>query len=167
MKYTVNSVKLVTDISAERMQKDHFSEDTVVVADGKEYPYPDFFSGSVFVDGVACVLLDVTVFNEDAKSTDRQVKNEYLFRADSIMTLIDKNMFQHNFKYYDINYFSRMSEQDEHSYAYELYPGEEINFQIGYVVDKKKINSFYGCDSSGNLESTFLFLGLGGNENET
>ncbi len=114
----------------------------------KIYPYPEYIdSNGNFIEGAYMIALDLTVKNKDATNELKNSKNElearygnpYLFKVDSILYLIDREVTDQEGAYIgrSCGFFSGYGAYKEHPFAYELKPDEEISFRIGYLIGNR------------------------------
>lgn len=157
LRVTVTDVSLITD-GAEVPPKELFLEqyDRYVTSDG------NLKEGSYFV------VLDMKIESVDATAElDLTNEDPHLFRADSLLTLVDLTEKQSkNYYYQNINYFSLFGSNEQHPFAFTLEPGDSIEFSIGVFVGNKKdgsqreLSQLRACTSSGNPKSDFIDLNL-------
>lgn len=183
--YTVTGARAVSDragIPEGAFQK---SADDVLMfpnGEGVEYRYPDFIQedGS-FIDGAYLILVDMTVESQDAANLtaaevdENGVKGKYdspyIFRADYFFCLtdlseegqtggLDSPIIQHP------KFFSLCGQREEHSFAFELLPGETIAFTIGFLVGDypsgapRSLSELCLTDVMGTSAATFVHLNL-------
>lgn len=147
--YTITRVNRLTNL--ENSGKGKMRENAVVgIYDSYEDPtvyyYPDCFDeAGNLVAGASMVILDIQVESQDAVNfitnpvTDVQSRryedNPFLFRADEIAYLIDTSEDSDSgYTYYDAVFFTELDEFTEHPMAYEILPGETVNFRIGFLL---------------------------------
>ena len=157
LRVTVTNVSLITD-GAEVPPKELFLEqyDRYVTSDG------NLKEGSCFV------VLDMQIESVGATAElDLTNEDSHLFRADSLLTLVDLTEKQSkNYYYQNINYFSLFGSNEQHPFAFTLESGESIEFSIGFFVGTKKdgsqreLSQLRACTSSGNPKSDFIDLNL-------
>ena len=157
LRVTVTDVSLITD-GDEMPPRELFLEqyDRYVTADG------NFKEGSCFV------VMDMQIESADATAElDLTNEDPHLFRADSLLTLVDLTEKQgKNYYYQNINYFSLFGSNEQHPFAFTLEPGNSIEFSVGFFVGTKKdgvqrdLSQFRACTSSGNPKSDFIDLNL-------
>ena len=180
--YTVTEARVVTsvnDIPSGGFRYD--AEVSILGSDGKiaRSRYPDFIQDDgFFADEVALVLLDITVQSHDA--TNRMIhpesgeiywlyENQYIFRADGILCLIDKTEGDGTFyRYYDPVFYSGWNQYSEHPSAYELLPGKSLSFTIGFLIGStshghpRDMSQLVASTSWGTLDKLYISLNLGG-----
>ena len=157
LRMTVTEVSLITD-GADVPPRELFLEqyDRYVTADG------NLKEGSYFV------VLGMQIESVDATAElDLTNEDPHLFRADSLLTLVDLTEKQSkNYYYQNINYFSLFGSNEQHPFAFTLEPGESIEFSVGFFVGTKKdgsqrdLSQLRACTSSGNPKSDFVDLNL-------
>lgn len=157
LRMTVTDVSLITD-GADLPPKEFFLEqyDRYVSSDGS------------LKEGSCFVVLDLQIESIDAAAElDLNNEDPYLFRADSLLTLVDLTEKQSkNYYYQNINYFSLFGSNEQHPFAFNLNPGDSIEFSIGFFVGNKKdgserdLSQLRACTSSGNPKSDFIDLNL-------
>lgn len=138
--YTVDSVTYSNSISDFGIDITALNKESDLDMDGGEtyYLYPDYINIETgeLMENAVFLLVEITATNIDAKSKTGVMlyENGYLFRAD-IFFLVDLN-YKNDGHYFaeGIFYFSEQGKYAEHRYVYELLPGEQITFQIGYVI---------------------------------
>lgn len=160
--------------------------------------FPSFIldDGS-FVEGVKLIMVDVTVTNIDAKmrtqkDADAEGKggglytDPYIFRVDSLLCFTDtekssgaESTFggvssEGNYPLLNASYFSLLDQCEEHSFAFDLEPGETKTFTVGIVVGNNENGSdrdistmavrIASAKHIGGTESDIYYvsLGLGG-----
>ena len=144
---------------------------------GDEVPPKDLFleqydryvtADGILKEGGYFVVLDLQIESIDAAAElDLTNEDPYLFRADSLLTLVDLTEKQSkNYYYQNINYFSLFGSNEQHPFAFTLEPGDSIEFSIGFFVGNKKdgserdLSQLRACTSSGNPKSNFIDLDL-------
>ena len=106
------------------------------------YEYPDLFcSDGSMHDGTYMVLLDVTVSNPDGATSRFQnpdgswedhYEDPYLFQAQTLFDIVDStNLTDSHIR---LSYFSGQNGTWRNPDAFFLGPGEEKNFQLGFLV---------------------------------
>lgn len=113
------------------------------------YPYPDYIdSTGTFMDGACMIALDITVESKDATNqwtnsksgaVETRYGNPYIFKADSLIYLIDKEVINPDGDYAGVSagFFSGYNLRTEHPMAYELKPGEKTSFRIGFLIGNR------------------------------
>ena len=113
------------------------------------YPYPEYIdSTGTFMDGACMIALDITVESKDATNQQKnsitgemetRYGNPYIFRADSLLYLIDKEVLDPDGNYAGVaaGFFSGYGLRTEHPMAYELKPGEKTSFRIGFLIGNR------------------------------
>lgn len=159
LQVTVKSAERITDVSALPPQEMFLERyDHYVLPDG------------TMKEGSAFVLLTLEVKSLDALADTGGYADEdpYEFRADGLLTLIDRTEKQgRNYYYIPVDYFSRYGQEPDHAFGFRLLPGETVEFEVGYFVGKKRDGSerdfsqIRGCTTSGNAKSDFIDLKLG------
>ena len=151
--------------------------DSTLISDASFLPNQELFfeqyshhvsTDGKFVEGSYLVVIDLEVESVGAEAKfDPDYNDPYIFRIDSLFTLVDISEKQgRNYRYQNIDYFSLLNEQSIHPFAYILEPGETLSFQIGFFMGKKKdgserlLDNLYLCTSSGNRNSDFVILSL-------
>lgn len=134
------------------------------------YRYPEFIDeNGTFMEGSYLVLVDVSVENRDARNRSKSdgdppygdFEDPYLFRADGILWLTDKE------REYDVAFFSQRGKYDEHPMAYRVEPGETVQFTLGFLVSSKPDGSLVDLSdvyavTGGNTDSSIIDLHLEG-----
>lgn len=181
--YTITSARVATSVEEMQCPPDGFlleacySEEKVdgysLVLDMPPFVQDD---GS-FRDGYCVVLVDITVESRNAAMRTGEMidyDDPYLFRADSLITLVDLEDDQGdypgaNYSYKDIRYFSEKDQFPEHETAFRLEPGETIDCTVGYILNAESyggtidFSRFRACTSSGHPDSALVDLNLGSN----
>lgn len=113
------------------------------------YPYPEYIdSTGAFMDGACMIALDITVESKDATNQQKNSNtgeietrygNPYIFKADSLLYLIDKDVLTPDGDYAGVpaGFFSGYNLRTEHPMAYELNPGETTSFRIGFLIGNR------------------------------
>lgn len=113
------------------------------------YPYPEYIdSTGAFMDGACMIVLDITVESKDATNQQKNSNtgeietrygNPYIFKADSLLYLIDKDVLTPDGDYAGVpaGFFSGYNLRTEHPMAYELKPGETTSFRIGFLIGNR------------------------------
>lgn len=146
--------------------------------DGEEvaYHYPEMICGDgSFLEHCYLVLVDITVESKDAVAKTISADDDgarfddpYIFRADT-PCLVDLSQKQDwGYPVISPDYFSLLGGQEEHPWAFYLEPGQTIDFTLGFFIGGydpdgtlTDMSQLSLCDSYGNLDSTFIRLGLG------
>lgn len=65
--------------------------------------------------------------------------NPYIFKADSLLYLIDKDVLTPDGDYAGVpaGFFSGYNLRTEHPMVYELKPGEKTSFRIGFLIGNR------------------------------
>lgn len=152
--YTVDKVRLISDLNESNVVWENIEK-------GAMAEYPECFQDNNLIKDFTLLMLDISVQNINATNSRSEYENKNVFRADMVGHVIDISKYDGNFLYYDPAYCS-LSGRAEHSYAYELQPGEATSFQIGYLVPEEKINEQLMFSSGiGDKNGIFVSLGLG------
>lgn len=113
------------------------------------YLYPEYIdSTGTFMDGACMIALDITVESKDATNQQKNSNtgeietrygNPYIFKADSLLYLIDKDVLTPDGDYAGVpaGFFSGYNLRTEHPMAYELKPGEKTSFRIGFLIGNR------------------------------
>lgn len=164
--YTIDGVHLITD--ADEVGAGGFGEHSEIAFYNGEYyelasnnwqeygslyetiyPYPEYIdSTGLFMDGACMIALDITVENRDATNqwtnsntgtVETRYGNPYIFKADSLLYLIDKDVLNPDgdFAGMPAGFFSGYNLRPEHPMAYELKPGEQTSFRIGFLMGNR------------------------------
>ena len=157
--YTVDEVRLISDLNKSNIVWENIEKSTMS-------EYPECFQDNSLTKGFTLLVLEISVQNINATNIRSGYENKNVFRADMVGYVIDISKYDDNFLYYDLAYCS-LPERAEHSYAYELQPGEETSFQIGYLVPEEKISEQLMFSSGiGDENGIFVSLGLGKQDEE-
>ena len=168
LEVTITDAKVTTSISEQGVRNGFFLSDAYITInnepDNTVYQYPDFIkSDGSFVEGVYLIVLDLLVENIDAKT--ELYEDPYIFRADSIVTLINlKEKDGANFKYNNPDWFSLIESLPQHSSAFRLEPGETANLSIGFLVDAqwgKDELALLRASTGASIKCTQINLNLG------
>ena len=151
LNYTVTRASVATDLGGISQGKVRENA-AICIYDASGNPsyyfYPDCMDETGrLVSGATIVLLDICVTSEDAVNfvtnsagvqSRRYADNPFLFRADEICYLIDTGEnADDGYIYYDAVFFSMMGMHSEHTMAYEVNPGETLNFRIGFLLGNR------------------------------
>lgn len=110
------------------------------------YNYPSYIDESgKFMDGTCMIAVDICVTSQDATNqwlndstgtVETRYGNPYLFKADSILYLVDTEVKDQEGNYIAKapGFFSGYGVYSQHPLAYELEPGETITFRIGFLL---------------------------------
>ena len=113
------------------------------------YLYPEYIdSTGAFMDGACMIALDITVeskgaTNQQKNSNTGEIEtrygNPYIFKADSLLYLIDEKVLTPDGDYAGVpaGFFSGYNLRTEHPMAYELKPGEKTSFRIGFLIGNR------------------------------
>lgn len=161
--YTITDANVVTHTSQLSTQLHAFTYDARLELDSSnewqhlELPGCIREDGS-FEEGWYLVTLDITVENDHAE----MLKGEpYLFDAHRLLTLADlRYKTAGNYRCFNIDYFSAMTDPEGRKTTFRLAPGEEIRFTIGYLVRNPDFSSLRACTTTGGETSTFVDLAL-------
>lgn len=172
LEYTINRVKLVSDLTDVGLTAEEVLEsaETVSIYGGEIVEDYAMAEDVIAADGtlsenIRFLLVDLTVKNIDAHtSVDRWVngpaEHEYIFRADGIY-LEDTKVYDGNegvsFGMTDTgcsqcSWFSDRNGRSESWAAIEILPGESVTYQLGFLVGNAEDNfdglylATYGID---------------------
>ena len=170
LKITISSARVVTGI-AEIDEKGFFDDASAIIyheewyddycRDWRAYEekymtvygYGDFCDDNGnFADGIRMILLDVTVENLDASNRYQEADgswvsrlgNLYVFNVQFIGKLLDLNQKDETsqiYRYYEANYYSGLNTCPEMSGGFEVRPGENISFQLGFLIGNNEDGS--------------------------
>ena len=110
---------------------------------------------------IKCLVMEITCTNFDARSDVSQMDydNPYIFLAHSFIYLGNSGGLPNGWMTAEnIQLCSLTGERPEHDLAFELKPGEEKTFLVGWFVDTKCTNleNLYLCDfTRANIEDGF------------
>lgn len=162
--YTITKAEVVYNVNHAGPGKIREGAALYIYGDDPENPAMYFHTGTLdvagsfldeegnIVPGGSMVFLQVLVESEDAVNfvTDpvtgvqdrRYEDNPFLFRADEICYIIDSSEDESDgYIYYDAAFFSDLGKFSEHDMAYELLPGESIEFRIGFLLGNRQDGS--------------------------
>ncbi len=165
--FTVDSVQLI--INADETGDGGFGEHSEIVIYNGEYDelasnnwqeygslyetiyhYPDYLDATgAFLEGTCMIALDISVESRDATNqwtntntgkVETRYGNPYIFKADSILYLIDQAEKASDGSYSGVpaGFFSGYDLCAEHPMVYELKPGETTSFRIGFLIGNRK-----------------------------
>lgn len=108
---------------------------------------------------------------ENIDATTKSVENPYRFRADSLYLCNLKTAVgtvdELQFLYKNICYFSLLNSTQTNPFAFDLYPGEQVQVQIGFLIDdgwselnKLMLSTMSGSYSTADNRGTFVKLDL-------
>ena len=148
---TINSVYLINSMDV-LINKDGFTSDASVTFRSENgywnLIYPEFIQdGGGFFPGLYLLMVELTIDSEDAVSYTRKdhdtagyslgrYDDSYLFRADSLLYLLDLSpeAVEGQYGYYLLSYYSNMNQRVEHPMVFRLEPGKTINFTVGFLI---------------------------------
>lgn len=149
---------------------ENFDPNAEITIGGTTVTYPDFLDlERNFIDGCQFILITLDIENIDA--TTKSVENPYRFRADSLYLCNLKTAVgtvdELQFLYKNICYFSLLNSTQTNPFAFDLYPGEQVQVQIGFLIDdgwselnKLMLSTMSGSYSTADNRGTFVKLDL-------
>ena len=150
----VNSVQLSSNTKELGIDPSEFDPyNSVSTYDGNSFlswKWPNYVSleSGELAESLVFVLVDITATSIDAVSASHAsgsmpngYDSQYIFKASNLrlVDLYQENIYESDLlnTYYvqgRLVWFSQQEQRPEDRYAYELLPGEEINYQIGYII---------------------------------
>lgn len=170
LKITISSARVLTGI-AEIDEKGFFDDTSAIIYHGEWYEdycrdwraYEEKYmtvyrhdnfcdDNGNFVDGIRLILLDVTVENLDATNRYQEADgswasrlgNIYVFNVQFIGKLLDLNQKDETspiYRYYEANYYSGLNTCPEMSSGFQVRPGENVSFQLGFLIGNNEDGS--------------------------
>lgn len=170
LQYTVTKAEVLNSIGYTDVLLENFDPNAEVTIGGTTVTYPDFLDlERNFIDGCQFILVTLDIENIDA--TTKSVENPYRFRADSLYLCNLKTAVgtvdELQFLYKNICYFSLLNSTQSNPFAFDLYPGEQVQVQIGFLIDdgwselnKLMLSTMSGSYSTADNHGTFVKLDL-------
>ena len=174
LQYTVTKAEVLNSIDYSDIPLENFDPDVEITVDGVAVTYPDFLDlEGNFIDG--CQFILITLDIENINATAKSVENPYRFRADSLYLCNLQSAVgtadELQFPYKNICYFSLRNSTQMSPFAFDLYPGEEVQVQIGFLIDdgwnqlnKLMLSTISGSYSTSDNRGAFVKLDLDAEE---